>query len=81
MFGSARTIQVTLKLRQMAAAILTFALVTVLAMVLAIGQITAWMPTPAPAGAPAVAPTAAPAVVVNGEDSGSGGSSHYRLPQ
>jgi hypothetical protein len=40
-FGSTRTVQVTLGLRRMAAAILTFALVAVLGVVVAVGQLTA----------------------------------------
>jgi hypothetical protein len=69
MFGSTRTVQVTPGLRQMAAAIVTFALATILALVVAIGQFTASKPVTAPAAAPA------PLV----QDHGSGGGGAGRL--
>jgi hypothetical protein len=65
MFGSTRSVQVTLGLRQIAAAIGTFALATVLALVLAVGQFTASKSGTGPATAPG------PVVQDHGSSSGS----------
>jgi hypothetical protein len=80
MSGSARSVQVTLGIRQMAAAIVAIALAIVLAVVLASGQLTTTRPQTAPAaGAPVVVdqgpPESAP------DRPSYGGSNGTRFPQ
>jgi hypothetical protein len=77
MSGSTRTVQVTLGIRQIGAAIVAVVLATVLAGVVALGQLTAAKPETDAGAAPAT--TDAPGVVHHG--SGSGGSNGTRFPQ
>jgi hypothetical protein len=83
MSGSTRTVQVTLGIRQIGAAIVAVVLATVLAGVVALGQLTAAKPETdagaALAASAAPATTDAPGVVHHG--SGSGGSNGTRFPQ
>jgi hypothetical protein len=72
-FGSTRTVQVTLGIRQIGAAIAAVALAIVLAAVVVFGQLTATKPQTAPAAG------AGPVVIDQG--SGSGGSNGTRFPQ
>jgi hypothetical protein len=72
MSGSTRTVQVTLGIRQMTAAIIALALAIAFAVVLAFGQLMATKPQTAPAAGPSV---------VTDQGSGSGGSNGTRFPQ
>jgi hypothetical protein len=74
MSGFTRTVQVTLGIRQLGAALVAFALAIVLAVVLANGQLT----TPTPQTAPTAG---AAAVDVDAGGAGSGGRNGTRLPQ
>ncbi len=84
MTGSARTVQVTLGIRQAGAAIVAVALAIVLAVALAVGPLAATKPEAVPAAAvpAATAPaSAAPPIVAPQSHPGTGGRNQRRLPQ
>jgi hypothetical protein len=81
MSGSTRSVQVTLGIRQMGAAIIAVALAIVLAVVVAFSQLTTTRNETAPAaGAPAVVVDQAPPENAPARPS-SGGSNGTRFPQ